>query len=169
MRKSTRDLILGGLFLALGILVPYIFHTTGISGQIFLPMHIPVLIGGFFLGPASAALVGFVTPLLNSVLTGMPIMYPIAVIMAVELMAYGLSAALLRKRMNVYYTLLFSMILGRVAAGATVYGLQSLFGLKMNFAVYVKGAIITGLPGIVIQLLLIPVIVNALKRTLRRG
>jgi riboflavin transporter FmnP len=168
MKKSTRDLILGGLFLALGIIVPYIFHTTGIAGQVFLPMHIPVIIGGFFLNPGFAAVVGLLTPISSSVITGMPILYPIAIVMAFELMVYGITVSLLKKKLDIYYTLIFSMIFGRLAAALAVFTLQQFIGLKMNYLVYIKGAIITGLPGIVIQLILIPVIVRALKRTLRR-
>ncbi len=168
MKRKTRDIILGSLFLALAIIMPYIFHATGISGQIFLPMHIPIIIGGFFLSPMTALMVGALSPLINSLVLGMPVFYPIGLIMTFELMVYGLSIALLRKKLDTYYSLLISMILGRITAGLVVFALQNLLNLKLNYMVYVKGAVITGLPGILIQLLLIPIIVKALKRSLRR-
>lgn len=168
MKRQTRDIILGSLFLALAIIIPYIFHATGISGPIFLPMHIPIIIGGFFLSPMTALMVGALSPLINSLVLGMPVFYPIGVIMTFELMVYGYSISLLRKRMDVYYTLLIGMILGRLTAGLVVFALQNLFSLKLNYMVYVKGAVVTGLPGILIQLLLVPIIVKALKRSLRR-
>ncbi|MBN2260265.1 MAG: ECF transporter S component [Clostridiales bacterium] len=167
MRKKTRDIILGSVLLALAVIIPYIFHTSGINGAVFLPMHIPVLIGGFFLSPAIAGLVGALSPILNSLISGMPVMYPIGVVMVFELAVYGISTAMLSKKFNVYNSLIIGMVLGRLSAAGVVYVLQSFFGLKMNYLIYIKGAVISGIPGIVIQLLLIPVIVKALKKSLK--
>ncbi len=167
MKKQTKNIVLGSVLLAFSVIIPYIFHISGISGPIFLPMHIPVIIGGFFLSPFFAGFLGFISPIISSLISGMPIMYPIAIIMAFELMIYGLSIAILSKKLDIYYSLILGMILGRLAAGGVVYALQNLLGLKMNYMVYLKGAIITGLPGIVIQLLLIPAIVKALKKNYR--
>ncbi len=164
MKKKTKDVVLAGVLLAFAVIVPYIFHTSGISGVVFLPMHIPVLIGGFFLSPLTAGLLGALSPVLNSLISGMPVMYPIGVIMVVELAVYGMSVAILSKRASVYIALINGMVLGRLAAAATVYGLQSFFGLKINYLVYIQGAVVSGIPGIVIQLLLVPVLVKVLKK-----
>jgi len=162
---KTKEIILCGLLLATGIVLPMFFHMFSLTGPIALPMHIPVLIGGFLLSPKLALLLGFVTPVLSGMLTGMPIMFPMALIMAFELGVYGLTASLaVRKfKLSTIPSLIISMIAGRIAAGLTVAVLVQLFGIKMNPLIYIKGAIITGIPGIIIQLLFIPALIYAIK------
>jgi predicted membrane protein len=159
--SNTRNMILSGFFIAIGLLLPAIFHLFGGAGKIFLPMHIPVLIAGFFLPPFYAAAVGLITPLLSSALTGMPVFYPILPIMMGELMVYGLVISLLSQNRlkNIWGRLIAGMIAGRVVAGLIVFVLAIGFGLKMNPMIYMQGALITGLPGLVIQFLLIPSLV----------
>ena len=163
---TTKEIVLSGLLLATGILLPMIFHAAGMSGPIFLPMHIPVLIGGMLLAPRLALVLGVVTPLLSSVLTGMPVLFPMAPIMAVELGTYGLVAALcIRKfKLNVILALIISMIAGRIMAGIMVAILIQLFSVQMNPILFVQGAIITGLPGLIIQIILIPTLIYLIKR-----
>ncbi|SHJ37798.1 Protein of unknown function [Dethiosulfatibacter aminovorans DSM 17477] len=167
MRNSrTRETVLAGLFIAIGVMLPIAFHAVGAGGPIFLPMHIPVLMAGFVLSPVFALIVGMITPLLSSVLTGMPVFMPMAFIMMVELGVYGLVVSLLSKRLNTIFTLLTAMIAGRIAAGMMVMILVNVVGIK--FApplVYLKGAVITGIPGIVVQLIFIPALLVLVKRS----
>lgn len=159
--SNTRNMILSGFFMAIGLLLPAIFHLFGGAGKVFLPMHIPVLIAGFFLPPFYAGLVGLLTPLLSSVLTGMPVLYPILPIMMGELMIYGLIVSWLGQTRikNVLARLIIAMIAGRLIAGLIVFVLAIGFGLKMNPIIYLQGAVLTGLPGLVIQFLFIPSLV----------
>jgi len=163
MSNKTRELTLSGMFLAFGVIVPYIFHIANLGGPIFLPMHVPVLLAAFYVNPFYALSIGILAPLLNSVLTGMPVLYPIAIIMSFELAAYGLITAIIYKKGNLFLSLISGMIGGRMIAGIVVFILQSTFGLKINPLLYLKGALITGIPGIVIQILIIPVIVKKFK------
>lgn len=162
---TTKELVLSGLLLATGIILPSIFHIFGMTGPIALPMHIPVLIGGLLLSPSLALCLGVVTPLISGILTGMPVLFPMAIIMAFELGAYGLVAALLTRKikLSVIPSLIISMISGRVVAGFVVAALVQMFGVKMNPIMYVKGAIITGLPGIIIQIIFVPALIYAIK------
>ncbi len=162
---TTKELVLSGLLLASGIIIPMIFHMFGMTGPIALPMHIPVLIGGFLLPPQLALILGITTPLISGVLTGMPVMFPMAVIMAFELGAYGLTASLSTRKFNlpIIPSLIISMIAGRIVAGLTVAALVQLFGVKMNPLLYIKGAIISGIPGIIIQLVFIPALIYAIR------
>jgi hypothetical protein len=162
---KTKELITGGLLLAVGILLPMVFHSMNIMGKVFLPMHIPVLIGGFLLSPYLALILGIVTPLLSSVLTGMPPMYPMGIIMAFELGTYGLAVSLcMRKfKLPIIISLITSMAVGRIVAGITVFMLASLFGLKMNPIAFIQGAVVTGLPGIAIQIIIIPTLIYSLS------
>lgn len=167
MRKSrTREFILAGFFIGMGIVLPSIFHLSGINGKIFLPMHIAALISGFFISPVLAFLVGFLTPYLNSMVTGMPPMFPMAAIMSVEIGLYALSIAILsgKMKLNKITSLILSMIIGRIGGGVMVYILASNFGVKMNPILFIKGSIVAGLPGIIIQIILIPIIVSALEK-----
>lgn len=168
---TTKELVLGGLLLATGILLPMIFHMFSMTGPIALPMHIPVLIGGFLLSPQLALALGIITPILSGLLTGMPVMFPMSIIMAVELGIYGFTASIAIRKFNLSTipSLIISMIAGRIGAGLTVALLVQLFGVKMNPFVYVKGAIVTGLPGIIIQLIFIPSLVYAIKAFMKRA
>lgn len=166
---TTRELVLSGLLLASGIILPMIFHMFGMTGPIALPMHIPVLLGGFLLSPVMALLLGIITPVISGLLTGMPVMFPMAIIMAVELGIYGLTASLSTRKLKLssIISLIISMIAGRIAAGLTVAVLVQLFGVKMNPFIYLKGAVITGIPGIIIQLIFIPSLIYAIKKFMK--
>ena len=131
---NTRRICWGALFIALGILLPITFHMVGM-GKVFLPMHIPILLAGFFCGPAIGAMVGFITPLLSAVMTGMPpFMPPMAQIMVFELAAYGLLTGLLfnRFRLGVYPSLLLAMLAGRAVHGLVGYLIMPVFGLEFS-------------------------------------
>lgn len=165
MNMSARKLTYSSLLLALGILLPQMFHLFGGSGSIFLPMHIPVLLAGFFLGGSSAAVIGIMTVLLSAAVTGMPPV-PILYFMLVEVAVYGLAAGITYKKLklNIYVSLIIAMILGRAASGITVFVLQPLLGLKMSALPYLISSVVTGIPGIIIQLIFIPMIVLTIER-----
>ncbi len=168
MSKKTHALILAGVFIALGIVLPMAFHMIGGAGPIFLPMHIPVLIGGFFLSPILALSVGVITPLLSGFITGMPPLFPMMPIMMLELGIYGLTISVIKNNVskNPYIALLISMLLGRIGAGFMVYVLSTFFAAKLPSSfVFITTAVTTGIPGIVIQLLIIPVVVIALNKS----
>lgn len=165
-RNYVKRLVIAGLLLAVGVIVPYIFHTTGIPGTIFLPMHIPVLLGGFLLPPHLALSLGMLTPLLNSFLTGMPVLFPMAIIMVFELGFYGLIASLLYRKFKVpsFITLIISMIVGRIIAGATVFVLAAFFTVKLDPMTFIIGGVTTGLPGIIIQIILVPALIYGITK-----
>lgn len=166
LNSKTREIILAGLFVAMGIVLPSLFHLTGISGKVFLPMHIPALVAGFFISPPIAFLIGFITPYLNSLVTGMPPLFPMAVIMSFEIGLYSLSASIYSKKtkLNTILSLILAMITGRIGGGLIAYILSTFFGVKIKALMFIKGSILTGLPGIIIQLILIPIIVIALSK-----
>lgn len=164
---KTRFIAHSALYLALAVLLPIGFHALGIAGRIFLPMHIPVLLAGFLAGPWSGLVVGLLAPGLSHLLTGMPPTYAVP-LMSLELPMYGLVAGIAydRLRLNVYIALILAMVLGRVMFGLGLLVLALFMELPYTAAKYFSmgGAIATGLPGIAVQLLLIPLIVAAVKR-----
>lgn len=171
MKKSTtRNIVLSGLFIAIGIVLPMIF-TGNLAqlGRAFLPMHIPVLIAGFVCGAPYGLVVGFLTPILKSALTSMPPMYPGAVVMAFELAAYGFFAGALyklfpKKDKYIYPALIFAMLIGRLVWGVASLLILGLGEGKFGWQAFLGGAFINAWMGIVIQIVLIPLIVIAFKR-----
>lgn len=170
MQVKTKNLVMGSFFLALGLMLPYFFHFIGMSGTIFLPMHIPVLLCGFILGGRYGFIVGLLTPLLNALLTGMPPLYPIAISMALELAAYGFVAGYLYKNKKVQITLslISAMLLGRAVFGIANYLLLTLGGKKFVLKMFLTSAFVKSIWGIIIQLILVPIIVKAIEKNAER-
>jgi riboflavin transporter FmnP len=165
LSRSTRDLVLAAFFLALGLLMPFLTAQIPSLGARLLPMHIPVLICGFVLGGPMGLIVGFITPLLRSLLIGMPPMFPTAVAMAFELAAYGLLAGMLyKKTRSVYPALLIAMVGGRMVWGVVSFILYGLSGSAFTLNMFVAGALINAVPGIIFQIIVIPLIIIALQR-----
>lgn len=162
--SRTRDLVLGGLMIALGVLAPIAFHAVGWGGPVFLPMHLPVLIAGLLVSWRVAVFVGLLTPVLSSVLTGMPPPLPMAPIMAVELAVLATTASLLRgARLSVWLAAVLA-ILARIAirplifvAGAPLLGIEA--GLR-EFALI---TVLQGWPGIALQIILAPTLVALIE------
>ena len=153
---KTKELVLSGLLIALGLVLPMAFHLFKAGGPVFLPMHIPVLLGGMILSPVFALLVGVLTPIVSNLLTSMPPLMPMLPIMIVELGLYGLVASILRKKLNlnVFISLIISMIIGRIGAGLVVYVMTSVFAVQFAPPIaFVIGGISKGIPGIIIQLI----------------
>ncbi len=159
----------GSFLISMGIVLPMGFHAVGIGGAIFLPMHIPVLIAGLMLGPCWGALIGMLTVLLSTLLTGMPPVIPMLPIMFFELGVYGfLTGFTFEKRgRNIWISLLIAMLGGRMAAGMVVWVMVHITGfggLPVNPLIFVYGSIIKGLPGIIMQLMFIPLLFKFLAK-----
>ncbi len=167
---AVRKLTYGGLSVALALALPSIFHLVGL-GQVFLPMHIPVLFSGFVCGPIIGMLVGMVSPILSALMTGMPpLMPPVAQAMAVELALYGLLTGLLYEKLHLgaYISLVAAMIAGRMTYGVLGYLVLPLFGIaKTPLWAPLLGAIGTSLPGVIVQIVCIPPALSLVKRDLK--
>lgn len=165
---NLKNLVLSALFLALCIVLPFLTGQIPAIGSMLLPMHLPVLLCGFVCGWPFGFAVGAIAPLLRSVTFGMPPMMPTAAAMAFELAAYGLLCGLLYKYLPkkvpfIYVSLLLSMTAGRIVWGAAMYVLLGLSGSPFSFEAFLGGAVLNALPGIAIQIVLIPLIVIALE------
>jgi len=165
---SLRKLILAAMFIAIGFVLPFITGSIPQIGSALLPMHLPVLIAGFVCGGPWGAAVGTVLPLMRHFLLGMPPLMT-AIAMTFELAVYGLMTGLLykllpKKPVFVYVSLLAAMILGRVAWGVARFALMGLGQSEFSLAAFWAGGFATAVPGIVLQIVLIPVIILALQR-----
>lgn len=163
--SSTLKLVLAGLFTAIGLALPVLFHSLGMSGSVFLPMHIPVLLCGLVCGWRYGLVTGIIVPLLSSVMTGMPPVYPVAIAMAFELAAYGAVIGLMSKMVNTIAALIIAMLSGRAVLGIANVILLSISGKAYAWSVFISGAFITAFPGMVIQLILVPVMFTILKKS----
>ncbi len=165
MFNRTNKLTISGMLLAIGIILPFVTaHGLGIPGTVLLPMHVPVLLCGFLCGPIYGLLLGVILPIISSIFTGMPVLYPMTPIMIMELMTYGFFTGIFmtrtkicKKRIGLYIALIIAMICGRVMYGITFAVLMSISGTLKALSVW--SAIVTGIPGIIVQILLIPIIV----------
>lgn len=169
-RTSVQKLVFSALFLALGLLLPFLTGQIPEIGSMLCPMHLPVLLCGFVCGGPWAAVVGAVTPLLRSLLFTMPRLFPTALAMAFELAAYGLASGLLYKWLPKKVPFLYVSLAGAMLIGRVVWGVASLviyhFGMSQAFTwqLFAAGAFLNAIPGIVVQLVLIPLIVLALQK-----
>ncbi len=170
MRKnSIRNIVLAGLFVALGLVLPSLVGHIPALGMRVLPMHIPVLIAGFVCGRPYGLVVGFITPLLASVINGMPPMFPVAISMAFELATYGLLTGLFydlfpKKPLYTYLALILAMLGGRVVLGIANVILLGLNGTPYTFEMFIAGAFINAIFGIVVQIIIIPILINSLQK-----
>lgn len=171
MKLSTHKTIQAAMFIALGVILPMAFHLVRVGGAIILPMHIPVILAGFYAGPLVGGLVGVISPIISHLLTGMPPLVPVPILitMIFELGTYGAVTGLLyRYTKQILISLLGGMIAGRIILGITVWLLMHIFGFARlpGAILFVQGAVVTGLPGIIIQVILIPLILTRFKMAL---
>lgn len=167
--KKYYPMILSAMFLALALVLPFLAGQIQQIGNALCPMHLPVLLCGFFCGPVYALVVGFVAPLLRFALFGMPPLMPIGIAMSFELATYGFVAgALYRhtadKKLGVYLALVPAMLAGRLVWGTVRVILYGLGKSEFGWAAFMAGAFINAVPGIILQLVLIPLLVTALKK-----
>lgn len=166
----TRRLIASAICLALALVLPFLTGQMQQFGNMLCPMHIPVLLCGILCGWPWGMAMGFIAPLLRFALFGAPVIYPIGLAMAFELAAYGFSAGLCYKLLPktpvcLYASLLCGMIDGRIVWGLARYIMAGLSGSEFPFSAFLAGAVTNAIPGILLQIVLIPPIVLALKKT----
>ena len=168
-KKPLLKLLYAAVCLALCLVLPLLTGQIKQIGTMLSPMHIPVLLCGFLCGPWWALAVGAIAPLLRSLTFGMPHLYPDAAAMTFELAAYGLFSGLLyralpKKVWSIYVSLIAAMIAGRLVWGAARVVLYGLGGEAFTWQMFLSGALLRSIPGIVLHIVLIPLLVLALRR-----
>lgn len=163
-KVRAKDITVTGLLIAIGILLPTVFHAFNLGGAVFLPMHIPVLICGLLLGGKYGLITGLIVPFLSSALTGMPPMFPVAFTMCIELGTYGLVGGLLRKRANIYVSLVGAQIVGRIMGAIGNFIILGLAGKQFVFGAYITSVFVTALPGIILQIILVPAAIILIEK-----
>jgi len=170
-KKPVLDLTLAAMFLAVGLVLPFLTGQIPQIGNKLLPMHIPVLLCGLICGWKYGMAVGFVLPPLRYVLFGMPPLFPTGIAMAFELCTYGLVIGLLYSRsrwkciISLYRSMILAMIAGRVVWGIVELVLLGIGRNGFTWQMFIAGAFLNAVPGIVLQFIFIPAIMIALNRT----
>lgn len=168
MNEQSRKLTFSGICLALCLLLPFLTGQIPQIGSMISPMHIPVLMCGLLVGAPYGFAVGFIAPLLRSLLFGMPpVMVSLA--MAFEMAAYGLAAGFLVNRLpkttpNLYASLIGAMLFGRIVWGIAAFFIYRAFGSPFTVQTFLAGAFIQAVPAIVLHIVIVPPIVMGLRR-----
>ncbi len=167
--KHLNNLVLSAMFIAIGLVLPLLTGQIKQIGNMLLPMHIPVILCGLICGWQYGLAVGFILPFLRSTIFGMPAMYPNAVAMAFELATYGFIVGLLYGRsknqnvLTIYKCLIIAMLAGRVVWGVVEVLLLGIGG-AFTYEMFIAGAFLNSVPGIILQLVFIPALMVALDR-----
>lgn len=162
-------MVLSAMFMALGLVLPFLTAQVPQIASMLLPMHIPVLLCGYVCGWQYGLVVGAVTPLLRSFLFAVPVMFPGAVAMAFELAVYGMMTGIFyrlfpRKIWSIYASLLIAMVSGRIVWGAVRMTIAGITGNAFTWKLFLAGALTQAVPGIILQLVLIPILVMAMRK-----
>ena len=166
-------MVLSAMLLSVALVLPFLTGQIPQIGNALCPMHLPVLLCGYFCGPWYALAIGAAAPLLRFALFGMPPLMPTGLAMCLELAAYGFASGMLyrhlpKRRIFVYVSLIGAMLAGRIVWGSArvlLYGLgKSTFG----WSAFLTGAFLNAIHGIIVQIVLIPVLVFALQKYTRQ-
>ena len=168
-KVQLRKMILAALFLALAYIMPFLTGQIPQIGSMLCLMHIPILLCGFFCGWPWGLVVGLIAPLFRSLTMGMPPMFPTAVCMAFELAAYGAVSGLMhkilpKKKPYVYCSLITAMMVGRMVWGGAMLICMGVQGNGFTGSAFLAGAVLNAIPGIAVQIVLIPILVMLLDR-----
>lgn len=171
MKSEIKKMSEAAILLAIGILLPMAFHLWGAAGAIFAPMHLPVLLAGFILGPFYGALLGLLTPLFSFLFTGMPGVGLLPGMM-MELFIYGAMSGLLFRLiktknlyLDIYLSLILAMLLGRIAGGLTTWVIYASQSKGYSLLLWATAYFVTPWPGILIQIFAVPAIMIALIKS----
>lgn len=165
--NNLTKMILAAFFLALSYVMPFLTGQIPEIGAMLCPLHIPVILCGYICGGPWGLIVGFIAPLFRSIMLGMPPLFPTAICMAFELATYGVITGVThrifpRKKLYIYCSLLLAMIIGRIVWGVAMFAFVGVNGGYFTFAAFISGAFTNAVPGIVIQIILIPILVMVL-------
>ncbi|HHU07222.1 MAG TPA: ECF transporter S component [Clostridiaceae bacterium] len=168
-KLTTRKLTISGILITLGLILPFLTGQISGIGNMLLPMHLPVLLAGFVVGAPLGLLIGFMLPLLRHLLFGIPSLYPTAIAMAFELASYGfltgsLYRLLPRKTVFIYLNLILAMVIGRLVWGIVSAVLYAFSGTTFTWKLFFTAGFINAIPGLIVQIVVIPLIVLALRK-----
>ena len=172
MKQNLKNLTLSAMFLALGLILPFLTGQIPQIGSMLLPMHIPVFLCGLICGWQYGGLIGVILPPLRYALFGMPILFPTGIAMMAELATYGIVAGALYQHscwqcLKALYRSIPDRY-GERQSGLGRWQRSHCWGISANgftWQMFISGALLNAIPGIIVQLILLPAIMVALNRT----
>ncbi len=170
--KEIYKITLSSIFLAMAYVLPFLTGQVPQIGSMLCPMHIPVILCGLICGWKYGLIVGIISPILRSLTLGMPPLFPTATAMAIELGVYGFVSGFIyqmlgKKMINIYLSLIISMIIGRLFWGIAMFSFLGFNTNNFGFQAFWLGSVVNALPGIVIQIILIPLVVIVYNRFIK--
>lgn len=171
--ESLLKITLSSSFISLAMVLPYLTGQIPEIGAMLCPMHIPVLLCGFICGWKYGIIVGLITPLMRSVIIGMPPLYPTALCMSVELAVYGFVSGVMyqllpKKKVCIYISLIIAMLIGRIIWGITMFSVLGFNISKFGLESFWVSGFVNAVPGIILQIILIPLIVVAYNKMIKK-
>lgn len=153
------------------VALPAILHTVGsvtglgtALGESLLPMHLPIMAVGFFAGPVAGAVAGIASPIISFLLTGMP-MAGILPFFIIETCVYGVASGLLAKvETGAFVKTLAAQLAGRAVRAVAILTAVYLFDYGKIGVNVIWNSIVTGLPGIILQLAVLPMMLIILGK-----
>ena len=167
---QTKKLTVTAMLFALGLVLPFLTGQIPQVGSMLLPMHIPVFLCGLICGARYGVMMGALLPVVRSLIFSMPPMYPTAAAMAFELAAYGAVVGFLYFRAgyfcvkSLYKAMIPAMLIGRLVWAAAMIVLMGVNGSAFTIEMFMASAFMNAIPGIVVQLVLIPGVMVALGK-----
>lgn len=160
----SKKIVTTAIFIALGVMLPIGFHYFSLSGSIFLPMHLPVLLCGIATGPIYGAIGGVLTVFLSSLLTEMPVIYPSGISMSIEMAIYASLLPLLRKRLGIYPALFITILVGRTLSTTVKIGLLIPNGDLRALPALLSISFAKSMPGLILIFILVPILTRILGK-----
>ena len=172
MENKIQKMVHASLFLALAYLLPFLTGQIPTIGAMLCPMHLPVLICGFLCGPLYGFAIGIIVPIFRSLTLGAPPLFPTAVCMTFELGTYGAVAGIMHKilpkrKSFTYVSLISAMFVGRIVWGVASFIAYGCTGQTFTLAAFFTAAIVNALPGILLQIIAVPILVNLIENSAR--
>lgn len=173
-RNTLIKIILSALFLTLAYVMPFLTGQIPEIGAMLCPLHIPVILCGFICGWKYGLVVGLIAPVLRSIVLGMPPLFPTGLCMSLELASYGVISGIAfrmlpKKTFYIYVSLIIAMMFGRIIWGTSMFFCYGLNFSKFGLINFWTGAFVNALPGIIVQIVLIPIIIIVYKRLTKRS
>ncbi len=171
MTKKIKDITISAVFLAIGLVLPFFTGQIKALGNAFLPMHLPVMLCGLIVGPIHGLIVGLILPIFRYFIFGRPQIYPTAISMSFELATYGFVVGFVYKNSRwkciiaLYESLIIAMVLGRVVWGVVQMILLGISGSQFTYQMFMAGAFLNAVPGIIFQLAFIPIFMLYMHKT----
>lgn len=171
--QSINKLTRSALFLALGFVLPMLSGQLPVIGQALLPMHIPVFLCGMICDWRYGCAVGLILPILRSLVFSVPVFYPTALAVALEMATYGAVIGLVRGAfrkkglVSIYTALLAAMVAGRIVRALAEMALLGLGGNSFALSTFFSAVIVKGIPGVILHLIAVPAVMLVLERIVR--